>query len=156
MLYQLALLAGLDVVERHRHGRDLFPDAGRTVPFGCGATVFYNMADLRFDNPHAGAVMLRLHVTRDELVGAVVAGFEPAHDIEVYESEHAFTQRLDGTWERRNRIARRWLTDRQVVRDEEVAVNHAGVSYTPSDLTTPRLTLTPDPVSWSGGNDRLA
>src|SRR5262245_33438351 len=35
MLYLIALRAGMRIVERHRHALDLFPDDGRTVPFGC-------------------------------------------------------------------------------------------------------------------------
>ena len=41
LLFYLAVHAGLELVERHRHALDLFPDDSRTVPFGCGATVFF-------------------------------------------------------------------------------------------------------------------
>lgn len=60
MLYQLALLGNLEILERHRHSLDLYPDHQRTVPFGCGATVFYNRADLRFRNPHDYPIYINL------------------------------------------------------------------------------------------------
>ena len=69
LLYLLCLLGGMRVVERHRHGLDLFPDSARTVPFGCGATVFYGTADLRFDNPLDQAVLLRMGIEDGRLVG---------------------------------------------------------------------------------------
>ncbi|HTJ42826.1 MAG TPA: VanW family protein, partial [Kofleriaceae bacterium] len=59
LLYYLALVGGMNIVERHRHTLDLFPDDGRRVPFGCGATVFYNWADLRFANPLDVPVTIR-------------------------------------------------------------------------------------------------
>lgn len=42
----MALHTPLTVTERHRHGYDVFPDAERTIPFGSGATCFYNYGDL--------------------------------------------------------------------------------------------------------------
>src|SRR5262245_7566398 len=85
LLYLLALRAGMRIVERHRHALDLFPDHGRNVPFGCGATVFYNLADLRFENALAGPVLVRLEVRDGALCGALVAEEEPMYRIEVYE-----------------------------------------------------------------------
>jgi vancomycin resistance protein VanW len=50
LLVLLGIEAGMEILERHRHSLDLFPDADRTAPFGCGATVFYNYVDLRLRN----------------------------------------------------------------------------------------------------------
>ena len=58
LLYLIALQSGMEIVERHRHGLDLFPDHGRTIPFGCGATVFFPYADLKFSNPHSFPVLI--------------------------------------------------------------------------------------------------
>jgi vancomycin resistance protein VanW len=44
------LHAGFAVVERHHHSYDLFPDHDRRVPFGTGASVFFNYHDLRMKN----------------------------------------------------------------------------------------------------------
>lgn len=45
LIYWMTLHTPLTVVERHRHGYDVFPDANRTQPFGSGATCFYPYLD---------------------------------------------------------------------------------------------------------------
>ncbi len=40
----------LTVIERHRHGYDVFPDSNRTQPFGSGASCFYPHGDLMIRN----------------------------------------------------------------------------------------------------------
>ena len=48
LLFWLIAHSPMTLVERWRHGYDAFPDAGRTQPFGSGATVVFNHRDLRF------------------------------------------------------------------------------------------------------------
>ncbi len=62
-LYDAALNAGCDVVERHAHSR-LVP--GSRAAAGRDATVAWNYVDLRFAAP--APMMLRVAVERDELV----------------------------------------------------------------------------------------
>jgi len=50
LLHWLVLHSPLTVVERHHHSFDPFPDDGRVLPFGSGATVFFNYRDFRFRN----------------------------------------------------------------------------------------------------------
>jgi vancomycin resistance protein VanW len=135
LLYYLALIGAMTVTERHRHSLDLFPDANRRVPFGCGATVFYNWADLRFVNPLDAPVALRLRVTGGELVGELCAAGDPGIRAEVYEVEHRFFVRDGATW-RTNRLRRRITraADGVVLTDHEVAHNLARVAYTIDDV----------------------
>jgi vancomycin resistance protein VanW len=155
MLFQLGLLSGLEVVERHRHGLDLFPDVGRNVPFGCGATVFYNMADLRLRNPHPRAIVWRLQVRDGQLIGALVSPSPPTDAYEVFETLHRFTQQ--GTcWQRENRIVRRTLPrDGVPCVDEEVVHNIATTAYTPQCLDAPKHDLRSEPVTWLPASDAL-
>lgn len=46
---------------RYRHSYDVFPDSGRTQPFGSGATCIYPYRDLMIRNDTQTA--FRLHVT---------------------------------------------------------------------------------------------
>jgi vancomycin resistance protein VanW len=132
-LYLLALRGGMKVVERHRHGLDLFPDHQRTVPFGCGATVFYNYADLRFENPLAQSVLLQLRVEEQALVGELWSETDPGWTVEVYEEGHRFFRDGDA-WMRENRIRRRFrLADGSVLLDQEVAHNRGRVLYEPPE-----------------------
>ena len=131
LLYYLALCAGMNITERHRHSLDLFPDDGRRVPFGCGATVFYNWADLRFVNPLDQSVVLRLGVEAGELVGELRAGVDPGVRVEVYEVDHRFVRRPDGEIWRENRLRRRITraVDGALLIDHEVARNAGKVAY---------------------------
>lgn len=134
LLYQLALLGGMKIVERHRHSLDLFPDKERTVPFGCGATVFYNYADLRFENPLPQPVLLLLQLDKGTLTGSLGAKCDPGWRAEIYETDHRFVRESSG-WRRENRIRRRFLRPNgHVLHDEEVAHNAARVLYEPCIL----------------------
>lgn len=96
MLHWLALHTALTVVERHHHGHDLFPDDGRLVPFGTGATVFYNYLDLRLQNPGPETYRIRLRVTDLELRGEIRADRLPTFMYEVVEQDHRFRRTPDG------------------------------------------------------------
>jgi vancomycin resistance protein VanW len=131
LLYLLCLLGGMRVVERHRHGLDLFPDSARTVPFGCGATVFFGTADLRFDNPIDQPVLLRLGIEDGSLVGRLCCATDPGFRVEILERDHRF-YREGEHWMRENRIVRRILDpDGQLILEQEVAHNLARTCYEP-------------------------
>ncbi len=130
MLYWLAVNAGMRIVERHRHGFDLFPDHQRTVPFGCGATVFYNYLDLRFANPLDQPVLVELAVSHDRrLAGRIRARSDPGWRVTVQERDHRFFEQ-DGRRMRENRIHRRIVDARgRVLEDDELAHNLCEVKY---------------------------
>ena len=132
-LYLIALRGGMRIVERHRHGLDLFPDHQRTVPFGCGATVFYNYADLRFENPLPQPVMLQFRIEEKALVGELWTAEDPGWSVEVYEVGHRFFRQGDVQM-RENHIRRRFLLpDGSVLLDQEVAHNRGRVIYDPPE-----------------------
>jgi vancomycin resistance protein VanW len=131
LLYLLALRGAMNVTERHRHSLDLFPDDGRTVPFGCGATVFYNWADLRFANPLDQAVSIRLWIEAGELRGELRCADDPGLRVEVYEVGHRFVQPEPGGAVWRENAIRRRIRDGggALLIDQLVAENRARVSY---------------------------
>lgn len=59
MAYLLALQAGLKILERHPHSRDLYTDSTRFAPLGADATVVYGYKDLRFQNTGMAPIRLR-------------------------------------------------------------------------------------------------
>lgn len=133
LLYLLALRGGMKIVERHRHGLDLFPDNERAVPFGCGATVFYNYADLRWENPLPQPVLLQLRIAEGVLIGELWTEQDPGWMVEVYETDHRFF-REGGAWMRENRLRRRFLrADGSILLDQEVAHNRGRVLYEPPE-----------------------
>jgi len=105
MLHWLALHTSLAVVEHHHHGHDLFPDTGRLVPFGAGATVFYNYLDLRLRNPGPETYRVRLWLTDLELRGEIRSDRPPRLLYEVVEEDHRF-RRTPAGLVRENRLYR--------------------------------------------------
>ncbi len=132
LLHWLALHTPLAVVERHHHGYDSFPDAGRVVPFGTGATVFYNYVDLRLRNPGPETYRLSLWLTDLELRGEVRSDRPPALRYEVAEEDHRFRRTAGGVVRenRLYRVTRDWTTGGPAGR-ELIAHNVFPVLYEP-------------------------
>ncbi len=106
MVFWMALHLGFEIVERHRHSFDLFPDMGRTIPFGCGATVFYNYVDLRVRNTLEFPVAFRFRVSDGVLIGDALGPRPLPFRVSVYETDHSFYE-VGGRVRRRNRVWRR-------------------------------------------------
>ena len=134
LLYLLALDLDVAVVERHHHSVDLFRDAGRTVPFGLGATVFYNYLDLRFRNTLPFPLRLGARVDPPLLVAEVRATRPLPFVVRLIETDHRFFRRGDAVY-RTNRIWReiRPLTG-SPLRLELLLVNESRVLYEAGDL----------------------
>ena len=132
LLYWMTLHTPLTVVERWRHSYDVFPDAGRTQPFGSGATCSWPLLDLQVENRTHTSFRLALGVSDVELAGAWTADRPVLTSYEIYESEHLITNPLPGIFERRNEIRRRVLNAAgEQVDDEPVAENRALMMYQP-------------------------
>ncbi|MGC3999710.1 MAG: VanW family protein [Anaeromyxobacter sp.] len=124
----LGLHAGLELVERHGHDVDLFPDHERTAPFGSGATVFFPTRDLRLLNPGPSPLLLTLEVRDGWLHGAARLTRDPGLRWELQEREHHFVREPDGVY-RQNRLWIRTLRGDELVAEAEVAANRARVLY---------------------------
>ena len=130
LLYWMFLHSPLTVVERHRHGFDPFPDEGRVLPFGSGATVFYNYLDLQVSNDTEFTFQLRLWLTLDHLKGQLRCSGQPPYSYHLEEREHAFYGKGGKTF-RRNQIWRRVVdrTTGRLVNVHMVTVNDCEVCY---------------------------
>ncbi|MBD2871204.1 VanW family protein [Paenibacillus arenilitoris] len=132
LIYWMALHTPLRVTERHRHSYDVFPDAGRTQPFGSGATCAYNYLDLQIHNPTADAYQLRVRVTDNELVGEWRSTAEARRVYEVYEKDHRIESLPWGGYLRSNLIHRYvYGLEGEVLSDEYVTENRALMMYSP-------------------------
>lgn len=132
LIYWMALHTPLTVTERHHHGFDPFPDDGRVLPFGSGATVFYNYIDLQFRNDTPDTWQVKVWVGDHHLLGEIRCSREQAYSYHVLEREHAFVQQ-DDRWFRRNQIWRQ-VIDRETgntIREELITSNFAEARYTP-------------------------
>lgn len=68
ILYHLALMAGLTVVERANHSIDLYHDQERYTPLGADCAVFYGYKDLRLSNEKDQPVRFRFDISDEVLV----------------------------------------------------------------------------------------
>lgn len=133
LLYWMALHSPLTVTERWRHSYDVFPDEGRTLPFGSGATLAYNYIDLQLRNDSRQSFQLRVWLSETQLHGEIRSDRPLAERYEVFEQEHFIRHEPWGGYSRHNRIARRVYSAQtgDLVRDESVTENHALMMYQP-------------------------
>ena len=82
MVYLLALEAGLEILERHPHSRDLYTDSTRFAPLGADATVVYGYKDLRIVNTSPVTLRLRCELGAEHVQVALCAS-EPLAVCEV-------------------------------------------------------------------------
>jgi vancomycin resistance protein VanW len=130
LLHWMALHAPLEVIERHHHGFDPFPDDRRALPFGTGASVFYNYVDLRLRNPTDQPFQLEAWLTDRELRGAILASRPLPFAYHVVEVGHHFEAAPDGVV-RCNEVWRRRV-DRatgRLVAEELLMRNRSRVGY---------------------------
>jgi vancomycin resistance protein VanW len=69
LLYHLALVGGLEIVERHAHSIDIYREHERYTPLGADATVVWGFKDLRVRNPFASPVSITCSLDGMRLVG---------------------------------------------------------------------------------------
>ncbi len=106
LLYWMVLQTNMEVTERHRHDFDPFPDYRRTVPFGTGATVFWNYKDLRFCNDGFFPWQVRVWVDEEYLEGRLLGSSLPETELSIEERRHRFVRMPDGTVYRENELWR--------------------------------------------------
>lgn len=134
LLFLLALEINAEIVERHRHSYDLFRDVARSVPFGCGATVFYNYIDFQFRNRLPFPVCLHVVVEPPYLCATVRADDPLPCFITIEESDHRFF-RAGGTIYRTNCLWRRVIDlDGHQTQREFLFRNTCRVLYDAEDL----------------------
>ncbi|MBM7691472.1 vancomycin resistance protein VanW [Peribacillus deserti] len=132
IIYWMTLHTGLTVTERHRHSFDVFPDSGRTQPFGSGATCSFNYLDLQIKNNTNQSFQLILHLTNDHLVGEWRSDSPPLYTYQVYQKEHDMTMAYWGSYIRHNTIYRKKYNQLdQLIDDEYITENHAIMMYEP-------------------------
>ena len=130
LLYWMALHTPLAVVEHHHHGFDPFPDAGRVLPFGSGATIFYSYGDLRLANPTDRPLRLGVTVGRTHLHGSVTTDRPWPLAYHVEEHGLRFARGEDGIVYRDNELWRRVVDRRtgEMLERTLITRNHAVVA----------------------------
>ncbi|MGO4287994.1 VanW family protein [Chitinophaga sp. RAB17] len=133
LIHWLVIHSPLTVTERYHHSFDPFPDDGRVLPFGSGATVFYNYRDYQFTNNTDYTFQINLWFTDKCLEGELRMDTELDYVYHVTEKDHQFLK-IDGQFYRKNEI---WRDKKlkfkggEIVKTELLTKNFARVTYTP-------------------------
>ena len=133
LLHWAFLHTPMNIVERAHHSFDAFPDSGRTLPFGSGATIFYNLIDLRVKNVLETPVQMHIWLAGGYLRIQLRSPVMIPEKYHVYQKNHRFV-RSNGSWFRANEIWRQTLIDGKVINDEKLYENFAPVMYPVSEM----------------------
>lgn len=104
LIFWMAIHTPLTIVERHRHGYDVFPDSNRTQPFGSGATCFYPHGDLMIQNNTRDTWQLRIHVGEEYLEGELRCSAPMEYRYEIAERNHEIRSEYWGGYTRHNEL----------------------------------------------------
>ncbi len=137
LIHWLVMHSPLTVTERYHHSFDPFPDDGRVLPFGSGATVFYNYRDYQFTNNTNHTFQINLWFSEKCLEGELRISEELDYAYHVFEKNHQFIK-LNETYFRKNEIWRNKILkfkSGEIIDTELITKNFARVTYTPESFT---------------------
>ncbi len=136
LIHWLVIHSPLTVIERYHHSFDPFPDDGRVLPFGSGATVFYNYRDYQFKNDTEHTFQINLWFSKKCLEGELRVDRELEYVYHVFEKEHEFLK-IGNTYYRKNEIWRNkfYRFQSTPIDTNLVTKNFARVAYTPKEYT---------------------
>ena len=135
LIHWLVIHSPLTVTERYHHSFDPFPDDGRVLPFGSGATVFYNYRDYQFTNHTQHTFQINLWFSEKCLEGELRVDTELPYAYHITEKDHQFLK-IDGQYFRKNEIWREKLLKFEggrIVETELITKNFARVTYEPEN-----------------------
>jgi vancomycin resistance protein VanW len=127
-LFWILLHAPTKVIKRHHHSIDVFPDSGRVLPFGSGATILYNFVDLQIKNISNQPLQIKIWLTDTHLKGQILSPKRIKTKYHVIEKDHCFLKRKNKYF-RYNKIYRQLLINGKKTNEEEIATNFAPVMY---------------------------
>lgn len=136
LLNWLVIHSPLEVIERHHHTFDPFPDDGRVLPFGSGATIFYNYEDFQFKNNTPYTFQINLWMSEKCLEGELRITEKLNYSYHVFETNHKFLK-IDNKYYRQNEIWRNRIdkfNSGKILDTELVTKNFALVKYVPENF----------------------
>jgi len=128
LLYWMFLHLDIEIIERHRHSYDIFPDSGRVLPFASWATVFYNYVDLKIRNTLPYSIQIKLWTNDKYLKWQILSDFTKKEKYHVYEKYHTFIKN-NNKYFRYNLINREKIINWKKVFDENILENFSPVKY---------------------------
>ncbi len=127
-LFWIFLHTDTKILERHHHSVDAFPDSGRTLPFGSGATIFRNYLDLRIQNISDQPFQIKLWLTETCLKGQILSDRPQEKKFHVLEKNHCFVKKGEKFF-RFNELFRETRIRGWLEKEEKIVTNFAPVIY---------------------------
>lgn len=123
-----------EFIERKHHSRDVFPDSGRSVPFASGATVFYNLIDLKVKNTYDFPIRINLRTTTTQLRGSISSPEMLDYEIKIEERNAGFFKSVKSNFTYRyNQLFRVYYKkgnkNKEIIRERLLWENLARVIY---------------------------
>lgn len=78
IIFHIAILANLEIIERYNHSKDIYTDETRYSPLGCDATVVFGYKDLRIRNNTQGIIQFVFDIT-NEKISIILKSEYPIH-----------------------------------------------------------------------------
>jgi len=122
------LHAETKIIQRHHHSMDVFPDSGRILPFGSGATCLYNFVDLQIKNIGNTPIQIKIWLTNKHLKGQIMSPKKRRFKFSIQEKNHCFVKNNDQFF-RYNEIFRVRKKEGNVVSEKLLFKNFAPVLY---------------------------
>ena len=132
LIFWMTIHTPLTVIERHRHGYDVFPDSNRTQPFASGATCSYPHVDLMIKNETEDDYQLIVKVGEEYLEGEWRVSREPEYRYEIVERNHEMRAEYWGGYTRHNELYQQMFDKEGNFIDERLLIkNSAVMMYAP-------------------------
>ncbi|MBR5272713.1 MAG: VanW family protein [Clostridia bacterium] len=132
LIFWMAAHSPLTIVERHRHGYDVFPDSNRSQPFGSGATCYYPHGDLMLRNDTDNTYQIVLNVGKDYLEGEIRVSSPMMEKYRVIEKNHRMEPEYWGGYTRHNELYQEiYSLDGELLQTRPLVENHAVMMYSP-------------------------
>lgn len=87
------LHADTEIIERYHHSMDVFPDSGRVLPFGSGATCLFNFVDFKILNTGDQPLQLKIWTTETHLKGQLLSPLPSKMKFSIEERNHVFIKK---------------------------------------------------------------
>lgn len=132
LIFWMTIHTPLTVIERHRHGYDVFPDSNRTQPFGSGATCFYPHGDLMIRNDTTDTYQLLVHVGETHLEGEWRVSAKPQYRFCIIEKNHRMQSESWGGYSRHNELyQQKYDLHGNLLEEKQIVSNSAIMMYSP-------------------------
>lgn len=130
-----------EFIERKHHSRDVFPDNNRAVPFASGATVFFNLIDLKVKNTYEFPIVLKLRTTDTQLRGSISSPVGLNYSVKIEETDAVFIKSAKNIVYRCNTVQRVFYEKHTKMRIKETPLwtNVAQVMYDEKEIKVPIL-----------------